>query len=75
MHQPRVLQSNVDEGPEVDDVQDSAFELHSGGEILDLQDALLEDRFGKVVSRIALGPSQAVDDVAQCELADFELAR
>ena len=72
--QPRILQADVDERPEVDDVQDRALELHAGGKVFDLQDAFLEDRLGKIVAGVALGAAEAVDDVAQRELAGFELA-
>ena len=63
--QPRVLQADVDEGAEVDDVQDRPLQLHAGGEVFELQDALLEDRLGQVVARVALGPGQGLDDVAR----------
>ncbi len=52
---PESLQPDVDESPEIDDIQDSAFELHAGGQVFDLQDAFFEDRLGKIVSRITVG--------------------
>ncbi len=44
-------------------------------QVLDLQDALLEDRLGEVFAGVALGTSQGFDDVAERELADLQLSR
>ena len=73
--QARVLQADVDERAEVDDVEHRPLQLHAGLEVLELEDALLEDRLGQVVARVAVGPGQGVEDVAQGRLADLQLAR
>ncbi len=75
MHQPRILEADVDESPEVDHIQDRPLELHARDQVFDLQDPLLEDRLGQVVSRVALGATERFDDVSQGEFADLQLAR
>ncbi len=74
MHEPRILEANIDKRAEVDNVEHRPLELHSRGQILDLQDALLEDRFGKVFTRVAIRTRQGLDNVAQRELAKVQLA-
>ena len=44
-------------------------------QVLELQDALLEDRLGQIVARVALGAAKGLDDVAERELADLQLFR
>jgi hypothetical protein len=75
VHQPRILEADVDESPEVDHIQDRPLELHARDQVFDLQDPLLEDRLGQVVSRVALGATERFDDVSQGEFADLQLAR
>src|SRR5262249_5044389 len=41
--QAAVLQADVDEGAEVDDVEDGPLQFHAGLEVFQLEDALLED--------------------------------
>ncbi len=74
MHETRILQADIDESAEIDHVQDRPLELHSGAQVLDLQDPLLENRLGKIVSRVALGALERFDDVAKRELAGFQLS-
>ncbi len=74
VHQTRILEADVDERAEIDDVEDRPFQLHAGAEVLDLQDALLEDGLGKVITWVALGACQGFDDVAKCQLADFQFS-
>jgi hypothetical protein len=71
--QSRIFEADVDERAEIHHVEDRPFQLHAGAKILDLQDALLEDGFGKVIAWVALGACQRFDDVAKCQLADTEL--
>ena len=73
VHQSRVFQTNIHERPEVHDVQDRALQLHPRRQILELEDALLEDRLGQIFTRVALGPAQGLDDVTQGELTDAQL--
>ncbi len=53
MHQARVVQADVDKGPEVDHVQHGALQLHAGGQVVELDDPLLEDRSWQVLARVA----------------------
>ena len=62
--QAAVLQADVDEGAEIDDVQHRALQLHARLQVLELEDALLEDRRRQVLARVAAGPGQRVEDVA-----------
>jgi hypothetical protein len=75
VHQPRILETDIDERPKVDDIQHSTFQLHARAQVFDLQDTFLEDGLGQVVARVALGTAQGVDDVTQSEFANLELAR
>ena len=69
-----VLEADIDEGAEVDHVQDGALELHALGQVFELEHALLEDRLGQVFTRVAVGPGQGFADVEQGRLADTEVA-
>jgi hypothetical protein len=72
MNEPRVLQTDIDKGAEVDHVENGPLEFHSGGQILEFENAFLENRFGKIVSRITLGAAQSLDDIPQREFTDCQ---
>jgi hypothetical protein len=70
MHKPRVLQTDVDESAEVDHVEYGALEFHPGSEVLELENPLLENRFGKIVSRITFGTAKGLYDIPERKLTD-----
>ena len=73
MNQARVLEADVDEGAEVDHVEDRALQLHARDEVFELEHALLEDRLGQVIAGVAIGPGEGIEDVAEGRLAELEL--
>ena len=73
MNKPRILEADVDEGAKIDHVEHGSLQLHGGRQVLELQDALLEDRLGQVVARVAFRPAEGLDDVSQGEFANLEL--
>ena len=70
VHQTILVDSDVDECTEVGDVRDDAFQQHSGFEILELLDAILEIGDLEVGSRIAPRLLQFLQDVAHRRQAE-----
>ena len=70
---PAVVEPDVDERPEVDDVEDGTVELHPQLEILELENPLLEERLGEILAGIAARTSELIDDVGEQQAADAEL--
>ena len=64
MDQAAVLQANVDECAEIDDVQHRSLELHARLQVLQLENALLEDRWRQVLARVATRPGQGFQNIA-----------
>src|SRR5262249_56674653 len=60
--QAAVFEADVDERAEIDDVENRALQLHARLKVLELQDALLEDRRGQGFARIAARPGPGVQD-------------
>jgi hypothetical protein len=71
--QTGILQADVYERAEVHDIQHGPLQLHARLQVFELEDALLEDGLGKVVSGVALGPGEGFEDVAEGRLADLQL--
>ena len=69
------MDAHVDEGAEVDDVAHRAPELHAGLKILDGERGSAEDHLGGVVSRVAAGLLELVDDVDEGGGSAAEVAR
>ena len=64
MHQPRILEADVDERTEVHHIQDRPLQLHARAQVFNLQDPLLEDRLGEVFAGVALRPTERFQDIA-----------
>ena len=75
VNETRVLQADIHERAEIDHVKHGAFQLHAGGQILELEDALFEDRLGKIVARVAFRSAKGLDDISERELTDLQLFR
>ncbi len=63
--QPAVVHADVDKGPEIDDVEHGAGQLHRRRQVFQLQHAPLEDRRRQVLAGIAPRPGQLGDDVLE----------
>jgi hypothetical protein len=74
VYQPRVLEADVDEGPEVDHVEHRPLQFHTGCQVLEFEDPLLEDGFGKILARVAIGPAKSLDDIFESEFSDAQLS-
>ena len=75
VHQARVVQADVDERAEIDHVQHRARQLHAGRQVVELDDALLEDRRRQVFARVAARPGQLRQNVLEQQRAGVRAAR
>ena len=74
MHQPAVVEADVDEGPEINHVQHRAHEFHAHGKVLEFEHALLEERLGEVFAGIAARPGELLEDVRQKQPAHAQFS-
>ena len=58
VHQAAVVHADIDETAEIDHVEHRAGQFHAGGQVFQLQHALLEDRRRQVLARVAAGTGQ-----------------
>ena len=72
VHQAAILQTNVDEGPEIDDIEHRPFQFHAGLQVLQLEDSLLENRRRQILARIAARPTECLQDIFQGRHADLQ---
>ena len=70
MHQPVLMDADVDEGPEVRDVGDDSRQLHARLEVVDLVDSLGKGEGLELDARVAPGLGQLIQDVGQRRQAD-----
>ena len=61
--QAAVVHADIDEGAEVDHVENRAGKLHAGAEIFQLENSLFEDGRGQIFAGIAAGANQLRGDV------------
>ena len=74
VHQPAVVQADVDKGAEVDNVEHRTQQFHAGLQVLELEHALLEKWLRQVLAGIAAGPCQLLNDVGQQQPADSQFS-
>ncbi len=73
VNQTAVLQSDVDEGAEIDHVQDGSLQFHPGLEILELEDALLEHGGRQIFSRVSSGARKSIHEVEESREPRFAI--
>ena len=73
VHQPAVVQADVDKGPKVDHVEHRTQQFHAGLQVLELEYALLKKWLRQVLAGIAAGPGQLLDNVGQQQPTDSQL--
>ncbi len=69
VHEPAVVEADIDERTEVDDVEHRPHELHAHFQVFELEHPLLEEGLGEVLAGITAGASQLLDDVGQEQAA------
>ena len=70
VHQAAVVHADIDETAEIDHVEDCTGQFHAGRQVFELQDALFEDRRGKVLAGVPAGTGQLGENVPQGQSAD-----
>ena len=73
VHQAAVVHADVDEGPEIDDVEHRAGQFHARAEVFQLEHALFEHGRGQIFARIASRTDQLRHDVLERQHAHFQL--
>ena len=74
MHEAVLVHAHVDEGAKVDDVAHRALELHAGFQVVDGKCRAAKDHLGRVVSRVAAGLLELVDNVDEREGTAVQVA-
>ena len=73
MHQPILMDTDIDEGAEVGDVGDHPFQHHFGHQVADLLHPFLEGSGFELGARIAARLVQLADDIGHCGYAELRV--